>query len=234
MAHSGPFSTAATKRSASSPSPASDHVTSGGVEPARVLVRPQRELARAVRVHKVEALVLDALEQRGLGGRRHLRPAHVGNHGRLQQLDGARPLVEASRLLAVLDAALEHDLHAHADAQHRAPAREAPADDLVAAAPRAGPPSRGEGAHARHHEAVGVLGRRAVGGQGDIRAHVLKRAHRRAHIAKAVVEGRSPVGMAAILRGDCRCASSLACSRDVRSDLNALNLPMWASKTLSG
>ena len=46
-------------------------------------------------------------------------PAHVGHDGRLEPLDGARPLVAALGLDAVLDAALEQDLHADADAQHR-------------------------------------------------------------------------------------------------------------------
>ena len=51
---------------------------------------------------------------------------------RLQPLDDARPLAEPSVVDAVLDAALEQHLHADADAEHRAPAGQPAADDLVA------------------------------------------------------------------------------------------------------
>ena len=76
-------------------------------------------------------------------------------------VDHARPLPQALGADAVLDAALEHDLHAHADAEHRATAGEAAVDDLVAA-------DRAQPVHARRrrrrrrdHEAVAPAAARA-------------------------------------------------------------------------
>ena len=54
-------------------------------------------------------------------------PPHVRYDGRLQPLDDAGPLVAALGLDAVLDPALEEDLHAHADAEHRPATGQAPA-----------------------------------------------------------------------------------------------------------
>ena len=60
----------------------------------------------------------------------------------LQRLDRAGPLVEALGLHAVLDAAREEDLHADADAHHRAAAGQPAVDDPVAARLLAGPSCR--------------------------------------------------------------------------------------------
>ena len=75
---------------------------------------------------------------------------------RLQLLDDAGPLAAALGVVAVLDPAVEEDLHADADAEHRAAAGQPPADD-PGAVDRAQPGhAGGEGADAGDDEAVGV------------------------------------------------------------------------------
>ena len=152
------------------------------------VVGDQRPVAHAVRVHEVEPLVLDAREQRRLRGDLDGVPAHVGYDGRLQPLDDPGPLVAALGLDAVLDAAGEQDLHAHADAEHRPAAGQPTADDLVAADRAEALHARGEGAHAGDDEAVRVLRGRPVGGQGHGRAGTLEGAHGGAEVPRAVVE----------------------------------------------
>ena len=181
VAAEGPFSTAATKRSP----PCSAQVTSG----ARVRVRrssPSRARRRSARSRTARPRRRRTATCR--------RPASTvfqpmcGTTGRLQPLDDARPLVAARGLDAVLDAALEEDLHADADAEHRSAAGQPPADHLVTAdRPQAGH-ARGERADAGHDEPVGLLRRRAVGGQRHLGAGPLEGAHGRAEVARPVVE----------------------------------------------
>ncbi len=98
-------------------------------------------LLRGERVHEVEALVLDAVEEhRALVGASTVFQPMCGSTGGRQLGDDARPLAEALGVDAALDAALEQHLHADADAEHRAAAGETAVDDLVAAdRVRAGP-----------------------------------------------------------------------------------------------
>ena len=70
------------------------------------------------------------VEQHAARGAVDLVPAHVRQDGGLQLLDDAGPLAAALGVVAVLDAAVEQDLHADADAEHRAAAGEPAADDL--------------------------------------------------------------------------------------------------------
>ena len=98
VAHSGPFSTAATNRSP----PCSAQVTSGD---AGAVVGDQGPGAHGVGVHEVEPLVLDAGEQRASRrARRRCSSPCAGTTRRLQPLDHARPLAAALGLDAVLDA----------------------------------------------------------------------------------------------------------------------------------
>src|SRR5438309_1584983 len=83
-------------------------------------VQAEREVTDAVGVHEVEALVGEAVEEHGVLGGGDGVPAHVRQHGRLELLHHAGPLAAALGVLTVLDPALEEDLHADADAQHRA------------------------------------------------------------------------------------------------------------------
>ena len=69
---------------------------------------------------------------------------------------------QPSASLAVLDAALEEDLHAHADPEHRAPAGQPPADDLGPVDGAQPVHAGGERAHTGHDEPVGLERRRAV------------------------------------------------------------------------
>src|SRR5690606_2962206 len=122
--------------------------------------------------------------RRGLDG----VPAHVGQHRRVEPLDGAGPLGAAAGLGAVLDAAGEQDLHADADAQHRPAAGQPPADDLLAAYALETGHARGERADARHHQAVALGRGLEVGRDGHAGARPGERPLRRAQVAGAVVE----------------------------------------------
>ena len=75
---------------------------------------------------------------------------HVG----LEPGHGAGPLVAALGLDAVLDAAREEDLHADADAEHRAPARQPAADDPLALDRAQARHAGGVRADTGHHEPV--------------------------------------------------------------------------------
>ena len=106
----------------------------------------------------------------------------------LQPLDDARPLAAALGLDAVLDAALEQDLHADADAEHR-PAAGQPTADHPLAADRAQPGHAGrERADPGHHQAVGLQGEAEVGGERHVGAGALEGAHGGAQVARPVVE----------------------------------------------
>ena len=81
----------------------------------------------------------------------------LGTTGAWSSSHCARPFAEALGLDAVLNAALEHHLHADADAQDRASAGEAPAHDLVSARGAQALHDGRKGTNTRHDEAVGVL-----------------------------------------------------------------------------
>ena len=89
----------------------------------------EREVADAVGVHEVEALVGQAVEQDGARRRLDGVPAHVRQHRRLELLDDAGPLAAALGVVPVLDPAVEEDLHADADAEDRTAAGQPPADE---------------------------------------------------------------------------------------------------------
>ena len=78
-----------------------------------------------------------------------MRPAHVGDDGRVEPVDDAGPLRESRGRGAVLLALLEHHLEADADPEDGAAAREASLDDLVAAHGPQALHDRGEGPDAR-------------------------------------------------------------------------------------
>ncbi len=111
-----------------------------------------------------------------------------GTTGRVQPVDEPGPLPQALGALAVLDAGVEHHLHADADAQHRTTAGEPTLDDLLAADRAQAGHHRGEGADPGHDEAVGADRGVLVGGELDVRAHARQRAHGRPDVAEAVVE----------------------------------------------
>ena len=144
VAHSGPFSTAATNGS-----PCSAQVTSGGS------MRPVGSGSRSQRARRRSARSRSGRPRRGRrtarcpSGRLDGVPAHVRHDRRLEPVDRAGPLVAALGVDAVLDAPLEQDLHADADAEHRAAAGEPAADDLVAADAAQPCHARGERADAR-------------------------------------------------------------------------------------
>ena len=91
-------------------------------------------------------------------------------HRRLERLDDAGPLAAALGVVPVLDAALEQDLHADADAQHRAAAGQPAADDPRPVDGAQPGHAGGEGADAGDDEAVGVERGLRVGGDGDVGA----------------------------------------------------------------
>src|SRR5690606_29995652 len=90
---------------------------------AEGLVDLQSPVLRGEGMHEVEALLLEAREQARTLADLDRAPAHVGYDGRLEFANGAAPLSESLDIVTPLDTALEHDLHAHADAEHRASAR---------------------------------------------------------------------------------------------------------------
>ena len=185
VADSAVFSTPATKRS-----PCSAQVTFGFGSGDGAVVLAEGEVADAVGVHEVEALVLDAVEEHAARRDVDLVPAHVRQDGGLQLLDHAGPLAAALGVVAVLDAAVEEDLHPDADAEHRTATGEAAADDPGAVDGLEALHARGEGADAGDDEAVGVQGGLRVGGHRDVGTHAGQRALGRAQIARPVVEDR--------------------------------------------
>src|SRR6185437_683301 len=88
-------------------------------------VRGEREVADAVGVHEVEALVGQSVAQHGVRGSIHGVPTHVWEDRRLQRLDHAWPFTASLGVVAVLDASVEEDLHADTDAENRTPAGQA-------------------------------------------------------------------------------------------------------------
>ena len=182
--HSGPFSTAATKRS---PCVGPGDHGRDGREGAVGLERP---LLHRIRVHEVEPLVLDAGEQ----PRARRRPSTVD-----QPMCGttwpaaARPVPghspsPSSAGDARLGRPVEQHLHADADAEHRPAAGEPQVDQPgppAARSPRMQAwklPTPGTNRPSAASTAA------AVGGQLDLGADALERAHGRADVAAAVVE----------------------------------------------
>ena len=104
--------------------------------------------------------------------------------------DGSRPLPHARGVDAALDAVLEQHLHPDADAEHRAPARQPAADQLVAATRLERLHDRTEGADAGHHEPVGLEDEVAVGRQARVGTGGSQRLDGRVHVARSVVEDR--------------------------------------------
>ena len=146
------------------------------------------------RVHEVETLVGDPVEQHRRVRRIDRVPAHVRQDGRLEFAHNARPLAEPRRLVSALDAVLEQHLHADADAEHGTTAGEPTLDELAAAHRIQLVHDGRERADAGHDQAVGRGDLRAVGGQLDGRARELERLGGRVNVAGAVVEdhdGRS-------------------------------------------
>ena len=92
--------------------------------------RPRVPRLHGIGVHEVEALVGDAGEQRATrpGRRRCSSPCAAGSRRAAPRRRRATP--PALGRHAVLDAGLEQDLHADADAQHRAAAGQPVVDEL--------------------------------------------------------------------------------------------------------
>ena len=91
-------------------------------------------------------------------------------------------------VVAVLDAALEEDLHADADAEHRPPAGEPLADDPVPLHVQQPRHAGGVGTDTGHDQAVGFDGRMRVGGDLDIGPGARHSAFGGAEVAGTVVE----------------------------------------------
>src|SRR5690606_22140533 len=117
-------------------------------------------------------------------------PPHVRQHRGIQFRDRARPLPQTLAVLPALDAPLEHDLHADADAQHGAAAGEAAIDDLISAVRDQCVPHCCEGADAGDEEPVGLEGLVAVSGQLDIGAGRYESLDGGVDVARLVVEHR--------------------------------------------
>src|SRR5690606_12997014 len=97
-------------------------------------------------------------------------------------------LSEAVGLHTPFDAPIEHDLHADADAEHLAAAREAALDEFGAARAAERLHDGREGSDARYEQSVGVHDAFAIGTQLDACAGTLERLDGRVHVAGAVVE----------------------------------------------
>jgi len=142
-----------------------------------------------IRMYEVEPRsIWDAGEQHRANRRRYRVPSHVRQHWRLQRLDPAAQHAQTSSLLAVLDARIEENLHAYADAQHRAASTRS-LDDRRAAVHRDKPGhARREGTDAGYDQTVGVSRRLGIRRHRDIGPDALERALRGAEIARPVVE----------------------------------------------
>ncbi len=139
-------------------------------------------------MHEVETLLLEAREQRRPLGHVDRVPAHVREHVRLDPVDRAGPLPQAGHVDVALDAAVEHDLHADADAQHRAAARQTTVDDAVAAGRTQRGHHGGERPDPGDEEAVGLVRPLRVARQLDIGAGQLERLDGGVDVAAPVVE----------------------------------------------
>ena len=135
---------------------------------------------------EVEALLGDAVEQNGGGGRPDQAPSHVRNDVGSQAGHGTGPLSQPILSGPMLLGALEHDLHAHADSQDRPAAGQAPLDEPR----RVDCPQllhdRAECAHPGYHESVGLGDLVRVAGEGHLRSDARQSTHRRADIAGSV------------------------------------------------
>ena len=109
---------------------------------------------RRVGVHKIEPFVLHAFEQRGTGRCLDRVPSHVRHDIGIQQIDGTADQSKSFGGVCVLVAALEHDLLAHAHAQHRAAGTQTVEDDAVARHLAQAGHAGGERADAGHDHAV--------------------------------------------------------------------------------
>ena len=146
----GPFSTAATKRS-----PWVAQVTTGSTAAKGPSVASSARV-RGVRVHEVEPLLRDALEEHTSLGRLDRRPPHVRHDGCDEPVDGTGPLPHAEHgCRARLARPLEHHLHADTHAEHRAATRQPQVDDPRSVRGREPGHARVEVADAGHEQAVG-------------------------------------------------------------------------------
>ena len=149
-------------------------------------------------VHEIESFVLHALEQHGTFRRFDGVPTHVRHHVGVEQLDIALDQTETGRAVAMFHATFEHDLLAHADAEHRAAGAQTVFDDPVSADAFQSFHACAERAHTRHHQSVGFQSLTMVGREGHVEVEIGQRAHHGTHVAETVIEhhhgshGRSP------------------------------------------
>ena len=106
----------------------------------------------------------------------------------MKPVDGSGPLTQALRAHAVLDALVEHDLHADADAEHRTTTRKPTIDDHVATHGADALHARREGTHTGDDQRRRLQRHVEVAGDRDVGPHLLEGTLRRAQVAGAVVE----------------------------------------------
>ena len=158
----------------------------------------RRSAHRGKGVHEIESFVLHALEQHGTFRRFDGVPTHVRHHVGVEQLDIALDQTETGRAVAMFHATFEHDLLAHADAEHRAAGAQTVFDDPVSADAFQSFHACAERAHTRHHQSVGFQSLTMVGREGHVEVEIGQRAHHGTHVAETVIEhhhgshGRSP------------------------------------------
>ena len=111
-----------------------------------------------------------------------------GTIGARRPFDGAGPLAHPGGLDAVLDAALEQDLHADADPQDRSATGQSPPDDPIPADGEQSGHARRVRPDARYHQSVGVQRRIEVGRHGHLGPDPLQRAGGGRQVAGAVVQ----------------------------------------------
>ncbi len=116
----------------------------------------------------------------------------MGNDRGVEPLDDTAPLPQALGPVAVLDARVEHDLHAHADAEDRAVPGEPAVDDLVAADGAQAGHARGEGSHTGYDQAGGLARGAPVRRELDVGADPLEGPDRGPDVAESVVEHHHP------------------------------------------
>ena len=154
------------------------------------LVFPARRPAEhGVGMHEVEPLSrVDPGQQRAAVRGADRVPAHVRQHRCGQSLDDTRPDPAARRPLPVLVALSEQHLHTDADTEHRGLAGQAVSDNVGAADRAQAGHAGGERPDPGNDQAVGGQGRGPVGGHRHLGADPLQRAHRRAQVARSVIE----------------------------------------------
>ncbi len=190
VAHSGPFSTAATNRSP--PCSAQVHERR-----ARAVVGDQGPVADAVRVHEVEALGPRRRRTAGCpGGTSTVFQPMCGTTGACSRSTTPGHSPQPSVSTPCSTPRSNRTCMPTQMPSTGAPAGEPTADDLAAVHRAQAGHAGGERADAGHDEPVGVHRGRAVGGQRDLGAGALERAHGRAEVARPVVEdddARSPL-----------------------------------------